>query len=81
MDAAGVSLHVVGAAFAVSDTGVQLPYPRARDLLGSGPAERDEQQARLVQVLIVPVDDSDHVISCELTTEPVRGQRSARATA
>ena len=46
--------------------------------VGVGQAERHEQQARLVDVTIVVVDDGDRDVG-QLLAEPVRGQRAARA--
>ncbi len=43
----------------IADPRVQLPRARPRDLIQIGQAERHEQQARLVDVTIVLIDDRD----------------------
>ncbi len=44
-------------------------------------AERHEQQAGLVNVLVVLVDDSDRRLACELAPQPVRGEGSTGSAA
>src|SRR5581483_10399936 len=64
------------------DAAMQLPAPRSHDVLDVGETEGHEQQARLVDVTVVLIDDGDrHVRAGEATAQPVGGQGAARTAA
>ena len=55
---------------------------RPDDLVGVGEPEGDEQQARLVDVAVVAVDDVDlGLVGVEAPAQPVGDHRAARAAA
>ena len=60
-----------------NDTGVQLAPPGADDVLGVGEAERHEEQARLVDVGVVLVDDGDLDVVGELAPQAVGTEGAA----
>ena len=62
------------------DPAMQLPPPRPDDVLHVGQPERHEQQAGLVDVAVVLVDDGDRqLIGAVVATQPVGGQRATGA--
>ena len=61
---------------------VQLPFARPHDVLGVRQPERHEQQAGLVDVPVVLVDDGDDgLVGRVQAPQPVGGQRAAGAAA
>jgi DNA-binding transcriptional ArsR family regulator len=64
------------------DAAVQLPPARADDLVDVGEIEGDEEQAGLVDVAVVAIDDMDlGRVRIEATAQPVRGHRAAGSAA
>ena len=64
------------------DVAAQLPVARAHDLVGLREPEGHEEQAGLVDVRIVSVDDVDFgLVGVEVAAEPVRDHRSTGAAA
>ena len=63
------------------DAAAKLLVARPDDLLGLGEPERDEQQAGLVHVAVVAVDDRDARLIAVLPLQPVRDQRPSGAPA
>ena len=65
-----------------TSTAPKLASPRPHDLLEMRQPERDEQQARLVDVSIVAVDDVDlRLVKIETAAQPVGGHRAAGSPA
>ncbi len=78
----GIDVDVVDVGLDETDPGVELPLPRSHDVLAVGEAERDEQQARLVDVAVVLVDHDDlGLVRAVEAPEAVGGQRAARTAA
>ena len=64
------------------DAAVQLPATRPHDLVERGEPEGDEEQAGLVDVPVVTVDDVDlGLVGAETATQAVGDHRAARAAA
>ena len=64
------------------DAASQLAPARPHDLVHVREPERDEEQARLVDVPVVAVDDVDlGLVRVEAAAQPVGGHRAARAAA
>src|SRR6476659_8170304 len=64
------------------DAVAQLPPPRPHDLVDVREPEGDEEQAGLVDVPVVTVDDVDlGFVRVEVATQPVGGHRASRPTA
>ena len=64
------------------DTAAQLAAARPDDLVEGGEPERHEEQAGLVDVTVVTVDDVDlGLVLVEPPAQPVRGHRAARTAA
>ena len=64
------------------DSAPQLAAARADDLIDVRKAEGDEEEARLVDVAVVPVDDVDRgLVLVEAPAEAVCGHRPASSAA
>jgi len=64
------------------DAAAQLAPARPHDLLDVCQPERHEEEARLVDVPVVTVDDVDlSLVRVEVASQPVRDHRSAGPTA
>jgi hypothetical protein len=60
------------------DASVQLTPPRPHDLVDVRQPERNEEEARLVDVTVVAVDDMDlRLVQVEAAAQPVRDHRAA----
>ena len=77
LDADRVDLSLVE-----DDAVSQLPFARPDDLVQRGEPEGDEEQARLVDVAVVAVDDVDlGLVGVEAPAQPVGDHRAAGAAA
>ena len=77
VDRPGLDVDAVDPADHVVDAVVQLRAARAHEVLGAGHAEGDEEEARLVDVAVVLVDDGDlQVTLVEAAAQPVGHQRA-----
>ena len=76
-----VDVHVVDGAAVVADRPVQLVRPGAHELVRRRQPERQEQQTRLVDVVVVLVDDGDLDVGTEHPPQAVRRQRATGARA
>ncbi len=73
---------MVDRTLAILDTSVKLPSPGPHDVFGVRPTERDEQQAGLIDVLVVGINHGDRRFrGAEKLPEPIRGQGAAGSTA
>ena len=81
-DVVGGDVDVVDRPLDVGDARVQLPRPRADDVLRLAEAERDEEKARLIDVHVVLVDDGDRrVVASQPTPQAVGHEGAAGAGA
>ena len=81
-DRVGFEVDAVDIRLVERDPVPELPAAGAHDVLDVGQAERHEQQARLVDVAVVPVDDRDlRLVGLVGAPEPVRHHRAAGAAA
>jgi hypothetical protein len=75
-----LEIHPVHRAAAIGDPFAQPRGPGADEVLATAHPERHEQQARLVDVVVVLVDDGDLQVRAG-APQPVRGQSATRAAA
>jgi hypothetical protein len=76
-DPVPLDVDPVHAAVAVADTTVQLTHPGPREIPRLSDAERQEQQPRLIDVVVVAVNNRDRHIRTQLAPQPVRRDRAA----
>ena len=80
-DLVPVQVDAVHSGLPEGDTRTELAVPRPDQAAGLGLPERHEQQARLVDVLVIGIDDDDLGGAAKHAAQPVGDQRPAGAAA